>query len=71
MKRSNTIGKKALALTREILAQPEFAGLTPLGHRAKLVKCNAGSFIPLNYICYGEHSDIRCERCKYKARKGG
>ena len=65
----STRGKQAIKLANEILAQPEFADLKPLGQkRPKLIRCNAGSFIPLNWICYGEHTDTRCSGCKY--RKG-
>ena len=63
------IGKQAIKLASEILAQPEFRDLTPLGaKRPKLIRCNAGSFIRPNHICYGEHPEACCQGCKYKAR---
>ena len=64
------IQQKAVSLASEILAQPEFADLKPLGQKVKLIKCNAGSFIPSNWVCYGEHLDIRCSGCKYKGKEG-
>ena len=63
------VAREALELANEILAQPQFASLKPLGRKArkaKLIKCNAGCFLPVNWICYGEHSNPLCKDCPRK-----
>ncbi len=62
--------RAAIKLAIEILAQPEFSDLRPLSRfdnqdlSQQLIKCNAGSFILPDHICYGNHADNpRCTDC--------
>lgn len=70
----NKIQRQVVKLAYEILAGQEFQDLVPLSHHEvkllnpqRLTRCNAGSFIPPNHVCYGNHDDN--PKCKDCARK--
>ena len=58
--------KTAIRLANEILSQPEFSDLKPLRH-PRLIRCNVGSYIPPNHVCYGDHTDNPgCKDCAHQ-----
>ena len=62
--------REAIRLAGEILLGSEFNDIS-LPVRQKLVKCPAGSFIPKDFVCYGNHTDIRCFGCRHSNKKEG
>ena len=61
----NRLQTQAIKLANEILSQPEFTRLKRLAKSKPRIRCNAGSFIPHNHVCYGIHPDPRCQNCKF------
>ena len=56
--------RKAIRLAGEILSDLKFNSMS-LPAQQKLIRCPAGSFIPQDFVCYGNHTNILCLGCQW------